>query len=307
VSLSRYEVEGKFGSVLKCYLVMPEDEVKATIVVFHGMGEHKERYMHFAKWMAKEGFAVVAYDHRKHGESIGELDTVGIFTDSDRFEYVIDDAHYVVKNARSRVKDKPIIVLGHSMGSIIARRYIAKYTALPIGAVIMGTLPIYKKAQAIAPLLIANVINLFHKNKPSPFMAKLLNQPLLKSIENPVTEFDWLSYEEKNIEKYIEDPLCGYPYSPKFYIEFFKEIVEVNRTVNISETREIPILFISGKDDPVGNFGQGVKDVEQQYNGHGFFELKIVLLDNMRHEVLNEKKKLIAYKEIRDWCESILN
>jgi alpha-beta hydrolase superfamily lysophospholipase len=299
----RFKIDGKLGSTLAVFGIIPE-KPKALLMIFHGMGEHKERYHHFATWMADKGYAVFAHDHRKHGQSIGEFEEVGMFNIGDQWEYIIDDANYVVKEAKKRVPNVPVIVLGHSMGSMIARRYISKYTVSPKAAIIMGTLPIYHKAGAFAPSLIASIVGLFNKKNPSPFLAKLLNGPLLKSIDNPVTEFDWLTYNEKNIDAYIKDPLCGYAYTARFYKEFFKGIVFANQTDTISETRNIPILFISGKDDPVGNMGEGVTDVFRLYKGHGFFDLTLELLEDMRHEVLNEKKRMTTYKTILKWMDS---
>lgn len=306
MAVKRFVVDGKFGIELHCFSVIPEGEILGSIVIFHGMGEHKERYLPFAKWMAKQGYAVFAHDHRKHGESVGDFDSVGVFKSGDRWKYVIDDAHYVVKEARNIVPKVPLIVLGHSMGSIIARRYISKYTALPKAAIIMGTLPITRGLGAFVPLTIAKVIRLFKKDKPSLFLAKMLNDSINKNYDERRTEFDWLSNDEKVVDKYIEDPLCGYPYSAQFYIEFFKGIVYANKTETISETRNIPILFISGKDDPVGEFGDGVRDVYEMYNGHGFFSLTLKLIENNRHEILNELNKTNNYKIIKEWCDSIL-
>jgi len=301
-----FKIKGRHSLELACLKVMPKKEPKAVVQIFHGMGEHKERYLNFAKWMAKQDYAVFVHDHRKHGESISEFDSVGIFTDSDRWEYVIDDAHYVVKHARKEVKDVPIIILGHSMGSVIARRYISKYTALPSAAIIMGTLPIQTKGSVRMPLMIANIIKLFKKNKPSAFLANMLNSRLVKHMKDRRTDFDWLSNDEKQVDKYIADPLCGYPYSAKFYIEFFKGVAFINDSTTISETRNIPILFIAGKDDPVGEFGSGVKDVYELYNGHGFFQLTYKLIENNRHEILNELKKTTTYKYVKEWCDSTL-
>jgi len=306
MEVKKFIVEGKFGIELHCFGVFPDGDVKGSIVIFHGMGDHKERYLSFAKWMAKSGYAVFAHDHRKHGESIGEFDSVGVFTDADRWEYVIDDAHYVVREVRTQLPNAPIIVLGHSMGSIIARRYISKYTALPKAAIIMGTLPIQTGGTIFAPLMLARIIKLFKKNQPSPFLAKLLNDRMVKTYKEPRTDFDWLTNDEKIVDKYIEDPLCGYPYSAKFYMEFFKGCAYINKSEIISETRNIPILFISGKEDPVGNFGVGVDNVYQLYNGHGFFSLTYKLIPNARHEILNELKKTDTYKYLLEWCDSVL-
>ena len=170
----------------------------------------------------------------------------------------------------------------------------------------MGTLPIIKKGKIMVPVMLAKIIRLFKKNEPSPFLANLLNKPLQKEFKDARTKFDWLSRDEKIVDKYIKDPLCGYPYSAKFYIEFLRGCAEVNKSQTISETRNIPILFISGEIDPVGDFGSGVKDVHQLYNGHGFFSLTYKLVPENRHEVLNELKKTTTYKYIKQWCDSIL-
>lgn len=305
MEVNRFKIEGKFGIELSTFSIIPED-VKGVICIFHGMGEHKERYLNFAKWMAKQGYAVFAHDHRKHGESIMDFDKVGIFTSADQWEYVIDDAHYVVREARKQVPEKPMIVLGHSMGSIIARRYISKYTAIPSAAIIMGTLPIQTKGSAFLPLTLAKIINIFKKGQPSPFIANMLNNKINKQVENPRTDFDWLSRDEKQVDKYIEDPLCGFAYSPQFYIEFFKALVKVNQSEIISETRDIPVLFISGKEDPVGDFGHGVNDVVEMLSGHGMFQLTNKLIVDNRHEVLNELKKTNNYKIIKEWCDSVI-
>jgi len=134
----------------------------------------------------------------------------------------------------------------------------------------------------------------------------MLNSRLVKHMKDRRTDFDWLSNDEKQVDKYIADPLCGYPYSAKFYIEFFKGVAFINDSTTISETRNIPILFIAGKDDPVGEFGSGVKDVYELYNGHGFFQLTYKLIENNRHEILNELKKTTTYKYVKEWCDSTL-
>lgn len=306
MEIKRFNVDGKLGSILSTLSVIP-DKPKGTLCIFHGMGEHKERYLEFAKWLAEKGYAVFVHDHRKHGQSLDEFDKLGIFKDSDRWEYVIDDCHFVVKEARKQVKNVPLVVLGHSMGSIIARRYIAKYTALPKAAIIMGTLPYYSKGKAFVPLTLAKTVRLFtKKDTPSPFLAKVLNDPLAKGIKDRKTELDWLSTDEENVKKYQEDELCGYAYNSNFYVEFFKGIVEANNSVSISETRNIPILFIAGKDDPVGNYGEGVEEVYSLYGGHGFFDLTLKLIPKMRHEILNEKDKMTTYKYIHEWLESVV-
>ena len=303
----RFFIDGKFGVPLHCLSVMPEGDPKAILIILHGMGEHKERYLDYAKWMASHDYAVYVHDHRKHGKSIiEEEETVGIFSSEDKWEYVIDDVHFVIKDARKNLPGKDIIILGHSMGSVIARRYISKYSQVPKAVVLSGTTPIVNFSQTILPLAMGRLCNLFRKNSPSKFLAGLLNKPLNEKYLEPRTQFEWLSKDEKVIDAYIEDPLCGYPYNARFYIEFFKALRKVNKTDNISDTRNIPILFISGKDDPVGEFGEGVEGVYKLYMGHGFFEVRLKIIPDNRHEILNEPEKLETYQTILEWIEQTL-
>jgi len=306
----RFFIEGKFGVPLHCLSIIPEGEPKAILVILHGMGEHKERYLEYAKWMASHGYAVYVHDHRKHGKSIVEdeetTEVVGIFSSEDKWEYVIDDVHFVVKDARKKIPGKEVIILGHSMGSVIARRYIAKYSQVPRAVVLSGTTPIFNRSETVLPLAVGRLCNLFAKNSPSKLLAGVLNKPLIKDYEEPRTPFEWLSKDEKVVDKYIEDPLCGFPYNARFYIEFFKALRRVNNTDNISDTRNIPILFISGKDDPVGGYGEGVEDVYKLYMGHGFFEVRLKIIPDNRHEILNEPEKLDTYQKILEWLEQTL-
>jgi alpha-beta hydrolase superfamily lysophospholipase len=305
---SRYYIFGKFDVKLHVLSVLPEDDPIAVIVMLHGMGEHKERYLEYAKWMAAKGYAVFVHDHRKHGQSIDEdkEEKVGIFGPEDKWEYIIDDVHFVVKDARKKVPGKEIVILGHSMGSIIARRYISKYSQVPKAVILSGTLPIIKFSDVFLPINLARVCNVFRKNTPSKLISNALNKPLNAGYEEPRTPFEWLSKDEKVVDAYIADPLCGYAYNARFYIEFLKGIKKANTSDNISDTRNIPILFIAGKDDPVGEFGDGVEDVYKIYMGHGFFEVRLMLLAGNRHEILNEPDRLETYQTIEDWLKPAL-
>lgn len=302
-----FKVEGKFGVLLDVFGFVPEMELKGVIHIFHGMGEHKKRYQHFMKWIAKKGYAVFAHDHRKHGLSVDdEFYKVGEFTVADKFDYLTNDAHNVVRHIKTEFSGLPYIILGHSMGSIILRRYLQKYATTTDLAIIMGTLPIVKSSKAMIPIALAKMIRFFKRNAFSPFMAELLNKPLLAKMDNPQTKFDWISSDEKQVEKYVNDPLCGYAYTPSFYIGFLQMCVDVNKSENMSEGKDIPLLFISGKDDPVGEFGKGVQELYEYYGAHGYFHLTLQLMEGYRHEVLNEKDRMTTYKFIDEWLSANL-
>lgn len=283
------------------------EKPKGIVQIFHGMGEHAKRYDHFAKYLNKYGFSVYLHDHRKHGKSLLNEAELGIFTSNDKWEDVIDDCEIVHRYIRKQNKNPEVIILGHSMGSIIARRYIQKYGERAEGAILMGTLPPYSVKTALPLIMLASFMSLFNrKNNKSNFFAKQLNKGLNEEYEPSVSHFDWLSTDIKQVGTYFSDPLCGYAYSTKFYKEFFKGILKCNDKHNILETPEFPILFISGKDDPVGEKGEGVKRVFDIYRSLGFHKTKMELMDGMRHEVLNETKRLETYKFVISWMEATL-
>ena len=306
MEIKEFLVKGKHDLDLSCFKIIPEGEIKAVIQIFHGMGEHKKRYHHFAKYMAKNGFAVYTHDHRKHGLSVKKEEDVGIFLKEDTWDDVMLDCNFVNRKIKKDLPNVPVVVMGHSMGSIIARKYISNYSNDAKMAIIMGTLPPIGMKRAWAPLFLTSFLGLFMKDKRIPFIAKLLNDPLNKSFAIKRTTFDWLSNDIRVVDKYIADPLCGYAYSKKFYKEFFKAMIDVNKSDVILETEDIPLLFISGKDDPVGDFGEGVKRVRELYSGHGYTQLTYELVENNRHEIINEKEKTATFKYLIDWIESKL-
>ncbi len=306
MDIEKFEIKGKGNVQLKAIKVLPKKEPKAIIQIFHGMGEHKNRYIPFMEFMAENGYACYAHDHRKHGESITVENGYGLFEKNDRWDDVLDDAYFITRKILKDYPGKKIIIMGHSMGSIIAREFIAKNPLVPHAAILMGTLPPYSAGKAIAPKILGSILATFNTKKRSKFMAEIVNKPMLKTYNQPRTKFDWLTVDEQVVDAYIEDPLCGYAYTPKFYLEFVNALVRINKSSLIMRTKDIPMLFISGKDDPVGEFGEGVKEIYRVYNGHGYTQLKVHIVENERHEILNGPKKDETRKEILQWCDQTL-
>lgn len=302
MGIEKFKIKGRHSIDLACIKITEKKSPKAIVQIFHGMAEYKERYIPFMEFLAKNGYAVYAHDHRKHGESIASENGYGIMLKEDVWSDYIDDAYFVSRKIMKDYPGVPIYVLGHSMGSIIARGYLGEYPLVAKKAIIMGTLPPYTLTKALAPITIATLLKLVTaKTKRSQFLANLLNKPMQPKYQIPRTNLDWLSRDNEVVDKYIADPLCGYAYTPQFYIEFFKGIVAVNKSNFIVKTKDIPMLFISGEADPVGGMGRGVKDVFDQFSGHGFNYLKLELIPEAKHEVLNELEKLETYQFILNW------
>ncbi|MCF7925823.1 MAG: alpha/beta hydrolase [Candidatus Izimaplasma sp.] len=299
----RLKVSGKNDCPLDTIKRVPK-KPKAIVQIFHGMGEHKERYLPFIKFLYNNGYGVYIHDHRKHGKSLNNEAELGIFTKYDLWQDVLDDCYFISRRILKENPGVPIVIMGHSMGSIIARSFLTRYRTVAKKAIIMGTLPPYNFLKAMVPLNIARLVGVFKGNKRSDFLAKLLNQPLLKKYDNPESPFEWLTHDEAVVKAYEADPLCGYSYNPRFYSEFFKAIIEVNSSKVFSLTKDIPLLFISGSEDPVGDYGEGVEKVISLYRGHGMTEINTLFVDNARHEVLNEIDKAKTYQAILDWLNN---
>ncbi len=303
----RFKVGGKHRIDLDCVKVEPKKDPKAIVQIFHGMGEHKERYLPFMTYLAEQGYAVYAHDHRKHGQSVIDETQVGIFDRNDRWDDVLDDCYFVTRKIHKDHPGKKLVIFGHSMGSIIARGYLSRNPLAAKAAILSGTLPRYTTFGAMLPRLLAGVVGLFSsKRKPNAFLAEQLNKPLLKDLESPRTKFDWLTRDEAVVDAYIKDPLCGYAYTPMFYREFFRSIVAINKSDFILLTKDIPILFISGSADPVGGNGDGVEELYRTYGGHGFTQLTLKLIDGARHEVLNEIDKQQTFDYIKNWLDQAI-
>ena len=303
MEVMEFKIKGRHSLELACIKVLPKKEAKAVVQIFHGMGEKKERYIPFMKFLAENGYAVFIHDHRKHGASVFNEGEHGIWTKEDTWHDVIDDAYFVSRKILKEFPGKEIYVLGHSMGSIIARGFLSEYPLIAKKAIIMGTLPPYTLTKALAPMILARILRLFSSStKRSSFLGNLMNKGLQPKYGMPRTEFDWLTHD--NVDAYIADPLCGYSYTPQFYLEFFKGIVACNKSATISNTKHIPILFISGADDPVGDKGEGVKLVHRQFNGHGYTQLTLKIIEEAKHEVLNETNKIETYQFILNWLDT---
>lgn len=307
MEVTKFTVKGKHDLALKGIMIKPKKDPKAIIQIFHGMGEYKDRYIPFMEFLAENGYVVYAHDHRKHGESISEEGGYGIWTKQDRFSDVIDDCNFVTRKILRDYPGKKLVIFGHSMGSVIARHFISRYALVPSAAIIMGTLPPFSKVKGFAPITLAKTMRLFTgATKRSAFMGTQLNNPNIKPFENPRTKLDWLSTDEALVDAYIADPLCGYDYTPQFYVEFLKEIVNVSLGSVISLTKDMPMLFISGDHDPVGGMGEGIEEVVRHYKGYGYTQITKELVKDARHEILNEVNKEETYKFILDWLTKSL-
>jgi len=267
-----------------------------AIQILHGMAEYGERYEAFADFLVGKGYIVYVHDHRKHGDSISKGQKVGKFTKNDIWAKILADVETVQKVIMDRDNPKELYMIGHSMGSFILRAFLMDYGERVKKAVMIGTgtmAPIKSKVG----ILTAKVIGWFVPNKPNLFLNVMSVGGYNKAFAPNKTLVDWISRDSDVVTRYIEDPLCGYAYTPKFYEELAKGLLQITKDEEIMKTPDIPLMFLSGEKDPVGEQGQGVLAVVERYRKLGF-QTKVDLVNGDRHEILNEPDKEDNYKRI---------
>ena len=278
------------------------EKPEGVVVIATGMEEASYRYDDFAKFLNKNGFNVYCVDHYGQGESAVDESQLGIVPRSffSKCVRVLDD---VAK--KYAIKDKPLIIFGHSMGSFMVQDYIQRYNKRPTKAVIMGTNgPNAKVLFSMGYPLARLVAKLRGENRKAKFLAGMAVGAYSKSVKDRKTPLDWLSYNEENVQKYIADPKCGYGSSNGFYRELLKGNHRLYKKKFLEKiNKELPILVIAGKDDPVGAYGKGPTSLVNLYHKLGVKNAELKLYDHMRHEILNEDDKLKVYNDILEFIK----
>lgn len=279
---------------------IPEVEKPVCILqVVHGMAEYIERYDEFASYLCEKGVLVVGDDHLGHGKSVAEGDIYGYFCKENAATVLVRDEHRLKKIIQEQYPGVPYILLGHSMGSFITRNYLTRYGNGINGVIICGT-GMQSKATLVGARILAAVQRVFCGDKHE---SKLLDKAAFgaynKKISSPKTDFDWLSANEENVKKYVEDPLCGRTFTVNGFRTLFQLIWNLHDSLELQKMpKSLPVLFIAGEEDPVGDYGRAVKQVYESYLALGMENVQIKLYPKDRHEILNELDRKDVYSDV---------
>lgn len=285
--------------------VEPKDgDIRGIIQIVHGMAEHTDRYIEAAEYFADNGYAVIMHDHAGHGKSVKDDSMLGFFCEKDGYKRLVEDVKSVSELAKKLWQGKKIILWGHSMGSFISRNYIATFAGNVDGAVICGTSG--KNPGAPAGMLVAEMIGKIkgpmHKSK---FIDKLAFGTYNKKFDGN-TGFEWLSANKENVKKYVADPKCGFLFTASAYRDLFAVLESVSGDEWYNDVpKSMKIRLIAGSDDPVGNYGKGVREVYEKLVATEHKNVSIRLFDGMRHEIHNEEKRFDVYRDIIDFANGI--
>lgn len=281
---------------------IPTSKLKGVIHVCHGMAEHAERYDEFAQYMNRHGFGVVAHDHRQHGYSVRPDTEAGQFSKEDTWAAIIQDCTIVQKHIRASY-DVPMYLMGHSMGSVIARSFLQQTDLAFKKAVVTGipdmTPPLWRVGAVVA-----GILGIFNKTKPSAFLNNLSVGKFNDRFSPGLTGYEWLSRDEVICRHYKDDPLCGYAYTPKFYQELSKGMLKTYSKAGIKRAQKIPMLFMCGSDDPAGTNQDRMLEVFEHHQDSGLKDhINQIIYGGMRHEILNEIGREKVFEQILDFLE----
>ena len=264
----------------------PHKSPKAVVVIVHGMAEYAVRYDRFAGELNENGYAAIALDLRGHGLSIQD-GLKGYFAAKDGWRVVERDIKTLVDEAKKRYPDVPVVLFGHSMGSIFGRVFMMDYGD-EIDACILSGVTINKKGlRDVAPFVTA-LFSLFGAKKPSKALDSMSFGAFNKPFEPAKTPFDWLSRDEAEVQKYVDDELCGFVCTPSLFGDVAKSILYTLKEENVAKIpKDLKVFIISGAKDPVGSDGYDAEYLRGSYEKAGI-EVECKVYEDARHELLNE-------------------
>ena len=285
---------------------IPEQKIVAILQIAHGMVEFIDRYEDFANYLNSKGILVVGNDHLGHGGSVNSKDEWGYFSKNGN-EDVLNDMHNLTIITKEKYPDLPYFLLGHSMGSFFAREYLGRYGNELSGAIIMGTgmEPLYKlKSGMFLCKALALILGWKHR---SPLVNSIAFGSYNKKFEPARTKVDWLTKDEKIVDWYLNEERCNFVFTLNGYYNMFKCIANLHdKNLLNNIPKDLPIIFVSGEDDPVGTFGKEIVRTVESLIEVGIENIDIKLYPNDRHEILNELDKDQVYQDIYNWMKELL-
>jgi alpha-beta hydrolase superfamily lysophospholipase len=299
---NEFEFRADDGQNLLARRWLPEGPPRAIVQIAHGLAEHSARYARLAAALNSAGYAAYANDHRGHGPKAATAD-LGHFADQGGWDKVVGDLWTLNRRIAAEQPGIPIIFLGHSLGSFLGRGFIARHSDALAGVALSGS---NGKPPAIATLgrLIAREERLrLGKRGKSEFIFKMWFGDFNKPFKPARTAFDWLSRDEKEVDAYVADPFCGFPFTTQLAIDVLDALPRVTSRQSLATIRkDMAITVFSGERDPVGANIQGlIGDLKAA----GFSRLTTRIYPGARHETLNETNRDEVTRDLIAWLDGI--
>lgn len=275
---------------------------RAVVQILHGLGEHLGRYERFAGASCAAGLAVVGHNHRGHGKDC-EPGRLGHFADRDGWNKVVEDAISVARFAGRTWVDTPIVLLGHSMGSYIAQSVAAR-EAERFKALVLSASTFSPRMQLRAGRMLARLFMLRHgARQRSAFLNRLGLGNFNRRFAPNRTEFDWLSRDADEVDRYIADPSCGFLLSNRFWHDLLGGLLEITSPKTLRRIpADLPVLITGGEADPVGG-KTGMTRLAEAYERTGHRDVTLRMYPDGRHEMLNEINREAFTQDLLRWID----
>jgi len=281
-----YSTSSIDGGTIRVYRWETKSPRRGVVQIAHGMGEHALRYRPVAQALAAQGYDVYANDHRGHGELAAQADKLGVFGEGG-FESVVADMATVTRMAREEVPGKPLVLLGHSMGSFASQLYMLDHSELVDGVALSGTTALDMLGAAAAT---------------GTWRLEDLNA----AFEPARTPFDWLSRDQAEVDKYIADPLCGFNVTPESYGSLFAIAPRLANPKELARIRRnLPLFLFVGDLDPVNAKLAWFRPLIDRYREAGLTDVSSHVYGGARHEVLNETNRAEVVATLQAWIDRV--
>ena len=284
----------------------PETAPHGIVQIVHGIAEHVMRYDGFARYLNSQGYLVVAEDHMGHGGSIGHGCTKGYFKGG--WNSAIKDVYNLMQQTKEAFPNLPYILFGHSMGSFMARTFLIDYPESGISAcIICGTAWMPEAVLLAGHHACYAVCKKDGEEAPSKILEKLAFGSYNNGFDHPRTPNDWVNRDPREVDAYIADPWCGFTASAGLYRDMMGGIRYNQRKQNLAKMqKDLPVHFVAGGDDPVGNNGKGVRKAANAFRTAGMQQVSCRIYPLCRHEILREINRDEIFEDITQWLENVL-
>lgn len=306
MKISNFTFKGEEDTDIYVYKYEPieKENINGIIQISHGMSEEAGRYKRFANYLTDNGYIVYINDHRGHGKSAENINRIGILAQKDGIHCIVKDLNKLTKIIKNENNGLPIFLFSHSMGSFAAQKYIIDYSEDIDGVILSGTNGLHG-IEVDLGFLVAKVMSKIQgREKKAYLIDKLAFGGFNKKFKPNKSEFDWLSRDFKEVEKYIENEYCGVVFSNGYFYDLFKLFKEIRNINNLKKINsKLPIYIFAGDKDPVGKFGKGVTKLYENYKKVGIENVEFKLYSDGRHEMLNEINKDEVINDTINWIK----
>lgn len=287
-------------------LYIPDGEIKGCVQIIHGMNDHINRYKDIMKYLAKSGYVCFGSDLLGHGRSIKYPSELGYFAEELGYKYLINDSHRLLRIIKSKYPNKPMFILGHDMGSFIAKLCASKYKNDVKGIILSGTC----SNKRYAPLAIKGLDELIEK-RGSHYRSNIIDKSIATVYNHkyvsPIAKKDFLSRERTVINSVLGDPLCNFTYTLLGLKDIYTLFYYANqKSWYKAIDQNLSVLILTGDMDPVGGFGKGGKEIYDKLMKNEICDISLNIYPGARHEVLNEINRYEVFLDIKKWLDDTL-